>query len=121
MEGPVYNDIMPEAIEEIYQETGMLHDNRINICEYADDILRLELYNPWGRNIEFVFSGNVAFFVNWRYLEERGDVSWWKGTILKDNDSFYLIDQIYATVEDTKDTLCWFRGRELKYRWIPKE
>ena len=121
MKESVHNGITPEAIEEIYHETGMFHDNRISICEYADDTLRLELYNPWGRNIEFIFAGNVAFFVNWRYLEERGDVSWWKGTILKDNDSFYLIDQIYATVEDTQDALCWFRARELKYRWILKE
>lgn len=117
----VYNDITPESIEEIYQETGMFHDNCINICNYADDTLRLELYNPWGKNIEFIFSGNVAFFVNWGYLEDRGDISWWKGTIIQDNGIFYLIDEIHAKVEDIQNSLCWFRGKELKFRWISNE
>ena len=117
----VYTEVTQDTIEKIYQTTGEFHDNRINICEYVDNKLRLELWNPWGDNIEFVFAGNIACFVNWGYLLERGDPSWWKGTILKDKECFYLIDQLNATVEDMKDTLCWFRGKTLRYRWIPKE
>ena len=121
MEESVYHAITAEAIGEIYEITGEFHDNSINVCDCADDTLRVVLYNPWGNNIEFVFSGNVACFINWEYLVDRGDISWWKGTILRDNGEFYQIDQPYATVEDTKDTLCWFRGQNLKYRWISKQ
>lgn len=51
----VYYEVTQDAIEEIYRTTGEFHDNCINICDCADDVLRLELWNPWGDNIEFVF------------------------------------------------------------------
>ena len=118
MEKITYLDITDQAIEEIYQLTGQFHDNCVDICEYANDVLRLEINNPWGNNIEFRFSGDIAYFMDMGYLEARGDRSWWKGTIFSDNGYFYLVDQIYATVEDTKDALCWFRGKTLQYRII---
>lgn len=117
----LYYEMTLESIGEIYDVTGHFHDNYVRFYEYESDTIRLEIQNPWGSNIEFVFSGDVKCFIDLKEFYDRDDPSWWQGTILRENNSFYLIDHSCSTAEDIKYSLCWFCGKQLRYRWIPKE
>lgn len=121
MEEVVYKDVLTDVdIQELYKITGTFHDSCIDFCEYHDDTLRLELYTPWECNVEFVFTGNVAYSINLRFLAERGDPDWWRGTILMKDGLVYLIDQCFGvTTADLKRASCWFQGQSLRYRVIP--
>ena len=121
-ESNAFQEVLTKAdIERIYILTDEFHDNYVDVCEYADDVLRLKLYNPWGNDIEFLFSGDVAYFVDIGSLDDRGDRSWWKGTLLIASGYFYLIDQPHARIDDLKKSLCWCRGMHLRHRVIPKK
>ena len=121
MEQVVYKDVLTDAdIQELYKITGTFHDSCIDFCEYYDDTLRLELYTPWGCNIELLFMGNVAYSINLSFLAERGDPDWWRGTIaIKDGVVYLYEGSANKTIDEIKCKVCWFQGQSLRYRVIP--
>ena len=121
----VYKEVLTdEDIQNLYRITGNFHDCCIDFCEYHNDTLHLELYVPWGFsrgfNIEFVFAGNIAYSINLRFLAERGDPDWWRGTIMMKDGLVYLHEgSKNESTDEIKRATCWFQGQSLRYRVIP--
>ena len=95
------------------------HDALITKLEEKDGALYVFFEGMWGCDLEVRFEGDVSYDVSSRDPNEC-DPYWSDSTVLFQDGFVYLIDDMYATVENARHGWCWFKARHMRYHVIPK-
>lgn len=98
--------------------SGGFHDAYISEIREKDDKLYILFDGIWGCKIEVWFSENTAYDISSRD-PEKNDPYWFGSTVIIQDEFVYLIDKENVTVEDINPNLCWFKGKNMKYRVLP--
>lgn len=107
-----------QDIKELLQVAGDFHDAYIDSLSFTDDTVHAVFGVFYDIKLEVWFQGDAAFSSGRRLPDDF--VGWLGASLIAENTYFYLVDEPAVTAKDLHSPYCWFRGRKLSYRVIPK-